>query len=84
MITKRVQVTFEVDVTIDETKFDDVFMQEFRNNFFDHDTIDDHIKDLAWNECRGQLDGFVEGYGPIKEMGISAKVVFEECEVIDR
>lgn len=81
-----VEVTQTVDVEVDGSKFTDAFMQEYRASFYPFETIDDHIKHIAQMEARGILplpdDGFVEGYGPLNEMGIKAHVI-DQVEEID-
>lgn len=73
MITKKVQVTQVVEVTVDETKFDPAFMQEFRESFYKFTTLDDHVEHLGQMYARGLYGNgdFIEGYGPAKDMGIS-------------
>lgn len=71
---KTVIVEFWVDVDVDESKFTPEFMDEFSKTFFEADNIDNHIEHIAWLECRQMLEGFVEGYGEIKEFGISASI----------
>lgn len=86
MVTKTVQVTFEVQVTVDETKFSEQFMEEFRQSFFPFDVLDDHIKHIAQLAAREYIDGpstFLEGYGPVGVMGISAKIASQEEEIIE-
>ncbi len=86
MITKTVQVTFDVKVTVDETKFTPEFMGEFRNCFYPFDTLDDHIKHLAQLAAREFITGpysFVEGYGYAEEMGISTEIESQEEEIIE-
>ena len=56
MLTKRVVVATEVSVTVDETKFTDEFMDEFRASFYRFFDIDDHIKHLAQLVARGIID----------------------------
>lgn len=78
---KRYVVTFETEiiVEVDETKFTDEFMEEYRDSFYQFYGIEDHIEHLAELKARGVYelskyipDEFVEGYGPIGEFGISA------------
>lgn len=73
--TYRVEVTREVTVEIDETKFTPEFMEEYREHFDNSfDDIKDHIEHLGWLFAAGRIDGskkeFIEGYGPANEMGI--------------
>lgn len=78
-----VAVTQSVVVELDEAKFDDAFMAEFRESFFPFSDIEDHAKHIAQLEARGLLDpDFTEGYGPLSDMGITAEVVdaYEELE----
>lgn len=88
MITKTVNVTIEVEVTVDETKFTEEFLREFRETMYQFNDLDDHIKHLAQLSARGlcQLSKYdpgerVEGYGPIGDMGISAQVTEQDEEV---
>lgn len=86
MITKTVAVTQYVEVTIDETKFDEAFMEEFRDSFYKtFDTTDKHIEHLAQLHARGIVDNldFIEGYGPAKDMGIKFDIDDTEIEIVD-
>lgn len=71
---KKVLATIVVEVEVDESKFTEEFMREFRESFYDFDSIDKHIKHLAQLYARGFAgDGafdFIEGYGHPREMGI--------------
>lgn len=69
---KIVTVTQEIMVEVDETTFTEEFMNEFKKDFYDFETIDDHIKHLAQLYARGLVDenSFIEGYGPAANMGI--------------
>lgn len=75
--TKPYEVVRYVDVTLDETKFTDAFMEAFRESFFPFFTIEDHREHLAILYARGVIDGwkdeFIEGYGPASAFGISFK-----------
>jgi hypothetical protein len=77
LTTKSYEVVRFVDVTLDESKFTETFMEEFRESFFPFFTIEDHREHLAILYARGEIDGwsdeFIEGYGPANEMGISFK-----------
>lgn len=86
-MTRRflIDVTQTVEVELDETKFDADFMQEFRDGFYDFDTIEEHAEHIAQLHARGLFDGgsydeFIEGYGPSQDMGIRARVVGTEIE----
>lgn len=86
LITKTVRVTQDVEVTVDESKFDSDFIDEFFHTFFPFTDIDDHIVHIAQMRARGIFDipdAFVEGYGLIQEMGIVAKVVEQGEEILD-
>ena len=69
---KTVIVEQTIRVTVDESKFTPEFMQEFRESFYDFDTLDDHIKHLGQLCARGIADdfSFIEGYGKASDMGI--------------
>lgn len=78
-MVKRTQVTstFYWVVEIDETKFDETFMQEFRDSFYQFDTLEEHIEHITQLQARGLIDlidkpdTFIEGYGPAQDMGIA-------------
>lgn len=87
--TFRVAVTQIVEVKLDASKFDEAFMAEFREGFYPFFTVEDHAGHLAQLQARGvedlqyhkpQFAPFVEGYGPISAMGISARVIETEIE----
>ncbi len=83
--TKTIEVSHFVEVTVDESKFTEEFMQEFSESFFPIDTIDEHREHLAQMYARGVCDddGFIEGYGPAKDMGIKFKTSSVETSVQD-
>lgn len=73
MITKLIEVTQHIAVTIDETQFTEEFLAEFDRYFYDFDgDLDEHFKHLAQLYARGVYDetDYIEGYGPAKSMGI--------------
>ena len=68
-----VEVTQTITVTLDETKFTPEFMAEYRESFYDYNTIEDHAKHLAFLEASGMVShgsAFIEGYGSMSNMGI--------------
>lgn len=72
----EVEVTFVVDVEVDQTKFTPEFLAEFRKSLYPFDFID-HVKHIAQLEAREMLSpDFTEGYGALKEMGIKAAVTY--------
>lgn len=75
MITRKVQVTICVEVTIDETKFGETFLRNFRENFYNFRDVDRHIEHLAQMHARDLYDDtdFIEGYGQASDMGIQLK-----------
>jgi hypothetical protein len=81
MTTKRiVEVTYHVEVETDDSKFTPEFMKDFRETIFNFETMDEHAEHLAWLAVRERLDeGFTEGYGPLKDLGI--KVTVHDNEV---
>jgi hypothetical protein len=83
MITKKVEVTVLVDVTIDETKFDNEFMEEYRG-YMDESFLsqDNHIMNIASLKTLGLLMPFTEGYGVLTDMGISADIEASEAEIV--
>lgn len=81
-----VVVTQTVEVTLDESKFTPDFMKEFYDQFYRYDEIDEHAGHIAQLAAREVYSfnsprEFVEGYGPIGDFGISARVTSLETEV---
>lgn len=73
MTKKKVEVRQTIEVTVDETKFDESFMEDFRRTMYPFQTLDEHIEHLAQLSARGIIfneDSFIEGYGVAKDMGI--------------
>lgn len=86
MKTYTVEVTQTVTVTLDETKFDEPFMEEFRRHFYGFDTIEEHVEHLAQLEARGLVGDykpFVEGYGRLDEMGVKLSSDHFEEEIVE-
>ncbi len=88
-MTKRtfhMAVTQTVAVTLDESKFNDAFMAEFRESFYPFDTLEEHAEHIAQLQARGVIDvemapgEFIEGYGPSEEMGIRANIIATDIE----
>lgn len=76
--TYRVIVEQSVMVTLDDEKFDEAFMQEFRDGFFAFDDLRQHAEHIGQLYARGIWEDmvghqFIEGYGPPDEMGIKAR-----------
>ncbi len=76
---KIVEVTQYIEVEVDEAKFDEEFLEDFRGYMYNFKDIDDHIKHLAQLYARGIANNhsFIEGYGEAKDMGIKFK---EDCD----
>lgn len=81
MMTRNVEVTFLVEVTVDETKFTPQFLAEYATALQDFD-LEGHIKHIAFLEVQDLLQPeFTEGYGKLSEMGITATVYDSEMEI---
>jgi len=84
-----VEVVQTVEIQIDETKLDEKFMQEFRDSFYQFDTIEDHAEHLGQLACRGLINtysDFIEGYGPPADMKIKIGDPFDndiETEIVE-
>jgi len=85
MIRKTVEVRQYVEVVVDETKLDDEFQKEFREDFYPFQGIDDHIRHIAQLKARNLIvaDRFIEGYGILDDMGISAKIIAQDDDILD-
>lgn len=84
----NVTVIQTVEVQLDETAFTPEFFEQYRSVIDDKDTVEEHAEYLAWAQASGLYDmegeyanPFAEGYGPVKDMGISARVVSLETEI---
>lgn len=78
---RTVECTIRVRVQVDETKFTEAFMAEFREHFFPFQTIEEHIEHLGQLAARGELNlNFIEGYGPSALMGIRVSDPFDDIE----
>lgn len=87
MANFTVEVRQIVNVDLDESKFDEAFLEEFRESFYQFDTLADHAEHIAQLEARGLTSlefspTFIEGYGPSEEMGIKARVSSTEMEIL--
>lgn len=79
---KTIDVIFSVKVNVDESKFTLEFMEHFSRYFYEFETIEEHMEHIAQLAARDMLDtDFTEGYGALKDMGISAKVLDIVTEV---
>lgn len=91
MRTFTVEVTQTVEVTLDETKFTPEFMAEFNSTITDFgDDLEEHAKHLAWVHATRVEDlayvmtaPFVEGYGPVDELGIQAITRDTDVECVE-
>lgn len=86
MITKTVEVTTQITVTVDESMFDEDFMREYKEAFYPFHSLEDHLEHLAQLKARGHLgyiDPFIEGYGLAATMGISFDVGDTQTEITD-
>lgn len=75
-MTKTIEVTQYVTVTVPDDLLTEEFMAEFREHFYDFTTVDEHLYHLAQLRARGiyDSDSFIEGYGNAKELGIKLEV----------
>jgi len=83
---REVEVTRIIEVSVDEEKFDEIFMGEFRKNFYEFNTIEDHMQYLAQLYARGVTDGspksFLDGYGFCEDMSIKFRNIDTEVTVV--
>lgn len=82
---RLVEVTQYVTITVDETKFTPAWMEEFRQQFYSFEFIEEHLEHLAQLFARGMIhefSSFIEGYGPPREMGIKIEAGDVSAEVM--
>ena len=80
----QVTITQVVELEIDETKFDETFLAEFRESFYPFPDVERHAQHLAQLFVRSLWDGpdrFIEGYGRAADFGIRAQVIDQEEEI---
>lgn len=76
-MTQDIDVTIQVKVTVDESKFTPDFLADFQEYFYPFATVDDHIRHLAFLAATGMIGDlpcFIEGYGPSQDMGIEVEI----------
>lgn len=98
MRTYIVKVTRIVELTMDETKFTPEFFAEFNSTISYKGgergdiewALSNHAEHLAWVHAAGlqdleyvSLPPFIEGYGPASDMGIKARVTYDETDVLE-
>jgi hypothetical protein len=82
LVTRYVEVTIPVYVTLDEANFDEKFMGEFRKSFYPFHTIDAHAEHLAQMYARDVHGGsFIEGYGEQEGMGIELEIAHDSIDM---
>lgn len=77
------KVEISVSVTIDPKKFTKKFLKDFAATFYKFTTVQQHVDHLAQLYARGVVNSmttFIEGYGDIKEFGISFKELSIEVD----
>lgn len=81
-------------IEIDENKFNDQWIDEWKQVYYDFDTLEEHVEHIAQCRARFQQE-FIEGYGaplingekPIftddknVEKGINIKVISEDDDI---
>ena len=83
MVNRSVIVRQCVSVTVDETKFDQEFMEYFSQHHYYFRNLDEHLEHLGELYARGIVDNhsFIEGYGQASDMGISFNEEWTESEL---
>lgn len=86
MIKKyKLQFTQELEIEIDDEKLTEEFMDEFKEYFYDFDTIEEHVEHIGQIYARSAYstkDGkpFIEGYGTLDCLGVKIKEGDYCCE----
>jgi len=63
-----VTIEKEYEIEIDENVFDENFMKEFRESFYNFHDLEDHVEHIAQYEAR-LGEAFIEGYGYVLRNG---------------
>ena len=79
-----VEVKHTVEVVIDDSKLTSEFMNVFREDFYNFHTVEDHAAHIAQLKVRELIgiDGFIEGYGDMGDMGITVEVLGQAEEIL--
>jgi hypothetical protein len=78
-----VNVTIAVEVEVDEAKFTPQFMAEFRESFYQFADVERHVLHIGQLAAREMLrQDFTEGYGPLADFGIRARIVDQDQEIV--
>ena len=83
---KVVQITHYIEVEIDENKLTQEFNEQFNKTIGFIDTPEEHLVHIA--NYFAQFDEpyrnyFLEGYGPMNEMGIKVNWVDTQSELVE-
>lgn len=72
--TFEVNITreYEYKITLDDERLDAEFMKNFNENMWKVNSLEEHAKFLAEYNSRYADDDFIEGYGEVKIIGVSA------------
>ena len=81
-------VETELSIEVDESKFTEEWMEDFRKVFYPFRTVQDHIEHLCLLQARGVIElpftEFVEGYGNPADMGIRIVTIDVEVDRIGK
>lgn len=80
-----VEITTQVEVRIDESLWPEQRMEEFRKDFYPFRSLRQHADHVASAYARGIVDSddsFMEGYGILREAGITIVDSNTESEVV--
>jgi hypothetical protein len=85
MITREVEVTQIVRVTVDETKFTPEFLADFAKAITNYDSVEEHICYLARMHVRAEIesDSRLEGYGLLHDFGVDFEILSEEDRLLE-
>ncbi len=86
MTSKTVIVETEVEITYDESKFTESFMEQFNEHFHQKDTVSEHVEYIAKCYANGSIDDykpFLEGYGDLEDFGVKLEIVGTESDIIN-
>lgn len=92
--TFEVDVTQTIRVTLDASKLDKAFADEFNRYFYDFGDPDDPLDDMLGKHAEhvAQLQareiwensGFIEGYGKVEDFGIKAETIDTDIVIVKR
>lgn len=86
---KIVEIKHTVEIEVDESKFTEKFMEEYRQYICQLYTVEEHMENLVSYYCYPNFpyefdkSEFVEGYGKLYDLGVKFVLLNTETDIYD-